>query len=95
MIVGTIIALIIGWIVVNAHNNTRHMHQGCIKAFGIWNRNHVQEPGYYSDWPGYGKLRASGIDGTGRKHGVVDVRCDRCNKKFPLVCLHEHPEKDR
>jgi hypothetical protein len=47
--------------------------------------------GYEGSLP-YGRLHANGTDGIGRKHGVVQFRCDHCDEWYTVAQVHEHPE---
>ncbi len=82
------------WGFVKNDNAKRHMHyvdwDPCSKLFGLINRPHVQDTGYYYNAPGYGTISARATDGVGRKHGDVKVRCKRCDKNFTLVSVHSH-----
>lgn len=47
----------------------------------------------YGKQPVYGRVREGGIDGIGRIHADVLVRCNRCDQEFTVIKIHLPKDK--
>ena len=52
------------------------------------------EKGWWSPGEEYATLKSHGVDGIGRKHGVVYSTCPRCEKEILLCRVHIPEEKE-